>query len=118
MNFRSMTEKIHDLSIVKELVELLTVENSCHCYSVSDLCSAATLFHFTDQNRFHRAIVQQTKLIKAYLHSTMSQRRLNSLTVPTIENDETSSINAESVVSSLVSVKETTLRKIVMGHFW
>lgn len=108
-----MREKIRELSTVTELARLLIVDNSIIASSVPDLCTLLQLYltlpvtTATPERSFSKL-----KIIKTYLRSTMSQTRLNSLAVLSIENEESRSVDIDKVVNEFLSHKERRFGKL------
>ena len=84
-----MQYEIKQKPSIKDLANLLIVENECLATSLSDLCTLFQLYltlpvtSATAERSFSKL-----KLIKTYLRSTIKQVRLSALAVISIEHEQ------------------------------
>ncbi|XP_050066091.1 zinc finger MYM-type protein 1-like [Aphis gossypii] len=96
---RVLLKNIKEVSSVKELAELLIVQNICILSSVPEVAIVLKLFltipvtSATAERSFSKL-----KLIKSYLRSTMAQQRLSDLSVLRIENEKIRSLDINMLV--------------------
>ncbi|KAL4113623.1 hypothetical protein QTP88_017216 [Uroleucon formosanum] len=96
---RVLLNNIKEVSSVKELAELLIVQNNCMLPSVPEVTTVLKLFlsipvtSATAERSFSKL-----KLIKSYLRSTMGQQRLSDLSVLSIKNEKIRSLDINMLV--------------------
>ncbi|CAI6350454.1 unnamed protein product [Macrosiphum euphorbiae] len=103
---RSFENQISKLNSVHDLAKFIIVDNYLIAASFPDLCTACFLFLTipvtvaTAERSFSKL-----KIIKNYLRSTMSQIRLSSLAIISIEKKIAKEINTSDIISTLANKK-------------
>jgi len=94
-----LLKNIKEVSSVKELAELLIVQNNCMLPSVPEVATVLKLFlTIPVTSATAERLFSKLKLIKSYLRSTMAQQRLSDLSVLSIENEKIRSLDINMLV--------------------
>jgi len=109
VSLRSCLKKqIEKLSSVKQLANLLIIENAALSSSFQEVCTALILFLTipvtvaTAERSFSKL-----KIIKTYLRSTMGQERLSNLSILSIEHEIANRLrkNLDQIIHKFADVK-------------
>ena len=95
-------DNIADLKSAKEILSFLIVENVLLATSFPDVFTAYMMY-LTVPVTIARA--ERSKLIKNFLQSSMSQKRLSGLSLLSVENEQAKNLNLEKLSNSLLVQK-------------
>lgn len=98
--------KLKDFKEVKEVANLLLIENSSLASTYPDVLTACFMYLTVPVTvaKAERSF-SKLKLIKNYLRSSMSQQRLTDLALLSIENDRARKIDFDRIIDVFASVK-------------
>uniref|UniRef100_H2ZY62 HAT C-terminal dimerisation domain-containing protein n=1 Tax=Latimeria chalumnae TaxID=7897 RepID=H2ZY62_LATCH len=112
LSFRScLKSEISKQSSVKDLANILIVDNNALASSFSEFCTVLLLFltiPVTVASAEHS--FSKIKLIKNYLRSTMGQERLRGLGMLSIENERARKINLQQIIDEFTERKARKMR--------
>ena len=102
----SFREKIARLKSAKEMASFLIVENASLATTYPDVCTAY-MMHMTVPVIVVTAerSFSKLKLIKTFLRSSMSQERLSSLVLLSIENEQAKNLDFRKVIQQFAIAK-------------
>lgn len=108
VNFKNaFCQEIKTKTSLRELADFLLVKNNCIASSLPDVCTLFQLYltlpitSSTAERSFSKL-----KLIKTYLRSTMSQIRLSSLAIISIEKEESLKVDLEKLIQAFLLLKK------------
>ncbi|OCT96206.1 hypothetical protein XELAEV_18013881mg [Xenopus laevis] len=107
MSFRStLRDEICKCCTVKDLAQLLIIDNAALSSTLPDVCTVFLLFLTlpVTVSSAERSF-SKLKLIKSFLRSTMSQQRLSGLAILSIENERARELDIESLVDDFAESK-------------
>lgn len=103
---RSFENQIAKLNSVHDLAKFIIVDNYLIAANFPDLCTACFLFLTIPVTvASAERSFSKLKIIKSYLRSTMSQIRLSSLAILSIEKKIAKEINTSDIISTLANKK-------------
>jgi hypothetical protein len=115
---RSFENQILKLNSVHDLAKFIIIDNYLIVASFPDLCTACFLF-LTIPLMVASAerSFSKLKIIKNHLRSTMSQIRLSSLAIISIEKKIAKEINTSNIISTLANKKSKNMFKVLSFIF-
>ncbi|XP_053156183.1 zinc finger MYM-type protein 1-like [Hemicordylus capensis] len=101
-----LKEEIKKTTTIKEVAELLMIDNCGLCISYPDVCTAYILFLTLPVTvASSERSFSKLKLIKNYLRSSMSQERLSGLALLSIENERAKKLDIQKTIDNFAEVK-------------
>lgn len=111
----ALRPEIEKLSSIRQLAELLFLDNYWMTSSFPDLCTAFLLFLTLPVTvASAERSFSKLKLIKNYLRNTMAQERLSSLALLSIENKRAKKVNLDEVIRAFAAKKARRQKKILL----
>lgn len=98
--------ELQEINSIHELIDFILVKIVSSCCSFSEIITACNIFLTIPISvASAERSFSKLKLIKNYLRNTMSQERLSSLAIISIENDVARTLNIENIVTTFAESK-------------